>query len=383
MNRLAFAAPLILASALTSAWAMAAEPTPIRFGHSIAAELSEGDRTEPDGSYFDVYAFDGRAGQTVAIDMRSKDLDSVLALYVDGQQGPIGINNDADRRGRNAKLDFVLPKDGHYLIVANAALPGETGAYRLTLSERKPVVEVRPAARNITPGKAVQGALTDRSGRAGDDSRYDLYRFHGKAGEAIRLSLSSNDFEPFLSLRAAGGKTELGFARDHGQRSAELRAVLPADGDYEVWANTATAGETGRYALWLGRDGEAAAAPVRPIAFGDTVFGELTAGDAKARDDSLYDAYRFKASRGDEVTVTMRSPMVEAYLIVRRPGEDRPLATASDDGFGGRDAELTFVAPADGVYEVLANTLSAGQRGDYVISLERLGRHTGEIARNP
>jgi hypothetical protein len=69
--------------------------------------------------------------------------------------------------------------------------------------------------------------------------------------------------------------------------------------------------------------------------------------------------------------------------VVRRPGDDRALATASDDGYGGRDAELTFVAPADGFYDVWANTLSAGQRGEYVISLERLGRHTGEVARNP
>jgi hypothetical protein len=383
LKRLAFAVTLMLSTPLAASLAQAAEPTPIRLGHTITAELSEGDRTEPDGSYFDVYAFDGKAGEQISIDMRSKDVDSVLALYVEGQQGPIGINNDADRRGHNAKLDFVLPKDGHYLIVANAALPGETGAYRLTVNERKPIVEVRPSVRKITPGRAVQAALGERSGRAGDDSRYDLYRFHGKAGEAIRVSLSSNDFEPFVSLHAAGEKTELSFARDHGQRSAELRAVLPADGDYEIWANTATPGETGRYALWLGRDGEGAAPPARPIAFGDTVFGELTAGDGKARDDSLYDAYRFKASRGDEVSVTMRSPMVESYLIVRRQGDERPLITASDDGFGGRDAELTFVAPADGVYEVWANTLSAGQRGDYVISLEKIGRHTGEVARNP
>ena len=143
------------------------------------------------------------------------------------------------------------------------------------------------------------------------------------------------------------------------------------------------AGSAGRYALWLGRDGAAAAPPIKAIAYGDTVYGELTAGDAKARDDSFYDAYRFRASRGDEVSVTMRSPMVESYLVVRRQGEDRVLATASDDGYGGRDAELSFVARADGVYEVWANTLGAGQRGDYVVSLERIGRRTGEVARNP
>src|SRR6478672_1900838 len=89
LKRQSFAASLLLATALAGTAAQAADPTPIRLGHSIAAELSEGDRTEPDGSYFDVYAFEGRAGESISIDMRSKDMDSVLALYVEGQQGPI------------------------------------------------------------------------------------------------------------------------------------------------------------------------------------------------------------------------------------------------------------------------------------------------------
>jgi hypothetical protein len=379
-----------IAGVATLAWALAmcvpalaADPTPIRLGQSLGGELSQGDRTEPDGSYFDVYALDGKAGQDIAIEMRSNDLDSVLALYQEGQEGPIAINNNADRRGRDARVDMVLPKDGRYLIVANSALAGETGSYRISVSKNAPLVEVRPAVRSIALGKTVQGVLGNRSGKAGDASLYDLYKFRGKAGQTIRISLSSNDFEPFVSLHRTGQKAELAFARDHGQRSAELTATLPADGDYELWANTTTPGQSGRYALWLGLDGAAGAPPARTIAFGDTVYGELTAGDAKARDDSFYDAYRFKAARGDEVKLVMRSPMVEAYLVVRREGADQVLATASDDGYGGRDAELSMVIPADGVYDVWANTLGAGQRGDYVISIERIGRHSGEVARIP
>jgi hypothetical protein len=79
----------------------------------------------------------------------------------------------------------------------------------------------------------------------------------------------------------------------------------------------------------------------------------------------------------------MRSPMLDSYLAVRVKGAPKELATASDDGYGGRDAELTFVAPADGYYEVLANSLNAGQHGQYVISLECIGRRSGELAGNP
>jgi hypothetical protein len=372
-----------LTALLLAGAAVAAEPSAIRVGESLSGVLEKGDRIEPDGSYFDVFALQGQAGQTLSIAMSSSDVDSVLALYVEGHDGPIAINNNADRRGRDARIDIVLPSNGRYLIVANSADPQEAGAYRLSVREGRTSVASRPSARPIALGKTVQGELTARSGRASDASLYDLYQFRGRAGDRLRLALSSREFEPYLSLHRAGQAGDLAFARDHGQRSAEVVVTLPADGEYEIWANAATPGETGRYSLWLGREGADAAPEIRSIAYGDTVRGELTPGDAKARDESFYDVYRFKASRGDEVTVTMRSPMLEAFLAVHRQGQAGPIATASDDGFGGRDAELTFVAPADGVYDVWANTLGAGQRGAYVISLEKIGRRTGEVAQNP
>ena len=77
MRRIAGVAILSLGLVSIAAGARAADPTPIRTGQTVQGELSQGDRTEPDGSYFDVFAFEGRAGESVAIEMQSKDLDSV------------------------------------------------------------------------------------------------------------------------------------------------------------------------------------------------------------------------------------------------------------------------------------------------------------------
>lgn len=380
----ALAALLMAAPASARNEGKSAPPAPVlKVGQSVSGELKVGDRVEPDGTFYDVYAFDGAAGQTLTIEMTSRDMDSVLAFYAPGHEGPIALNDNADRRGRDARLQVVLPAAGRYLIVANAAQDGDTGHYKLSLREAQSLAVSRPKVRAIQPGKTVEGELSDRSGRAGDSSLYDLYRFRGKAGETVRVNLSSYVFEPYVSVHRAGQAADLGFARDQGQRAADLTVTLPADGDYEIWANAATAGQAGRYALWLGRADQTAQPEVRQIAYGDTIRGELTAADAKAGDNSFYDVYRFRASRGDEVTVTMRSGMVEAYLAVHKPGSAKPIATASDDGYGGRDAELSFVAPVDGVYEVWANTVSGGQRGLYVLSLEMIGRHNGEIAQNP
>lgn len=356
---------------------------PIRVGQSIEGELAPGDKLEPDGTLFDSYAFDGKAGQMVSIEMSSRQLDSYLGLFVDGQASPIAYNDNAARRGRDARLDAVLPKDGRYIIVANTVQVGEAGAYRLTLKPGRAIVAERPRAKALASGKAISGALGERSGRAPDNSLYDLYRYRGKAGETVRISLSSVDFDAFVSLHRPGEERDLAFARNRGARNAELTYTLPKDGDYEIWANTSTPGEVGRYTLRLDRAHAGAPAAAKAIAYGDTVRGELDASDPKAHDGSYYDLYQFKGARGDEVTITMRSPALESFLSVRPKGAAGDLATAADDGLGGRDAELTFVLPQDGVYDVWANTLGADERGQYLLAIEKIGRHTGEVAENP
>lgn len=87
---------------------------------------------------FDVYVFDGEAGDVVTISLEGLNgtLDPVLFL-IDPNNVQIAENDDANRDTTNSLInEFTLPEDGRYIIIAThfGARYGVTaGDYRLTL----------------------------------------------------------------------------------------------------------------------------------------------------------------------------------------------------------------------------------------------------------
>ncbi|HEY8531587.1 MAG TPA: trypsin-like peptidase domain-containing protein, partial [Limnochorda sp.] len=101
----------------------------------------------------------------------------------------------------------------------------------------------------------------------------------------------------------------------------------------------------------------------------------LTLQDPRLDDDTPYHAYWFEAEAGQVITLTMRSDQVDSYLWLFGP--DRELLARDDDsGPGPYDAFIRLTAPASGIYQVLANTALAWQRGAYELafSLQEAGR---------
>ncbi len=105
-------------------------------GQSLTASLQRGDTTLPNNTYAHVYAFEGKAGQTITIEMKSQQLDPSLLLYLPDQDKLIGQNDDISMNDFNARLEVTLPEDGIYLLFANAFEQGETGEYQLKASWR-------------------------------------------------------------------------------------------------------------------------------------------------------------------------------------------------------------------------------------------------------
>lgn len=87
---------------------------------------------------FDVYAFQGEAGDVVTISMEGLNgtLDPVLFL-IDPNNVQIAQNDDANRDTTNSLIsEFTLPEDGQYIIIAThfgARFGVTAGDYRLTL----------------------------------------------------------------------------------------------------------------------------------------------------------------------------------------------------------------------------------------------------------
>ncbi|MGB3494219.1 MAG: tetratricopeptide repeat protein [Elainellaceae cyanobacterium] len=99
----------------------------------VEGVLEDGDRTfSMDGSFYDVYTFEGEAGQRVSIRMESSDFDAYLLL-----NNPIGNtiaqNDDYDGTTSNARIVFDLPETGTYSVYANSSIGDLRGRYTVTV----------------------------------------------------------------------------------------------------------------------------------------------------------------------------------------------------------------------------------------------------------
>lgn len=95
-------------------------------------QLTTADCLLNDGSYFDIYAFQGFVGQTVTIDMVSGAFDTFLFLL--DPTGVVVATQDDFGGSTNSHLVFTLNAAGAWTIVANSFAANEFGPYSLTLS---------------------------------------------------------------------------------------------------------------------------------------------------------------------------------------------------------------------------------------------------------
>jgi hypothetical protein len=244
---------------------------------SANGSLSTTDCTLNDGSFYDVYTFNGTAGQQIAIQMNAS-FDSFLFLV--GPDGDELARDDNGSGGTNARIPAIvpgfgtapsarLPQTGVYRIIANSAASGVTGSYTLLLS----VDTASCPSTAITVGQTVNGALASGDCRLPADSSFiDVYTFSGAVGQTISVTMSSTDFDPYLFILDKDGKKLDEDDNGGGGTSAHLPSgknafsgVLPATGTYTIYANSALTGKTGNYTLTLtGSGGSGCATTIFP-----------------------------------------------------------------------------------------------------------------------
>ncbi len=99
----------------------------------VTGRLERGDETLDDGQFLDAWTFQGRAGQTVTIDVTSSDFDTQVVVVAPSGDGDM---NDDGPDGTNSQLVYRLPETGEYAVGVTSYSAGEVGAYRLRVGER-------------------------------------------------------------------------------------------------------------------------------------------------------------------------------------------------------------------------------------------------------
>jgi len=233
----------------------AAVAVPIRMGQTLSGALNASDPKMADGSFFDHYRFTGRRGERVEVVMRSTAFDSHLAVgQLDGTELNVLETDDDGAGGNDARVRLTLPEDGEYTIRANSLEGGETGAYTIAL--RPFTLPPAPRPQAIRAGQTVNGQLSDSDAQAGDESYYDAFVYEGRAGERLRITLRSPDFDAFLAVGQGTGESFEQIETDDdgaGGTDARVEITLPRAGTYVIRANTLSSGELGAYTLVVER----------------------------------------------------------------------------------------------------------------------------------
>jgi hypothetical protein len=99
------------------------------------------------------------------------------------------------------------------------------------------------------------------------------------------------------------------------------------------------------------------------ISLGQTVNGSLGPGDCQLDDESFVDFYELRLSTARNVTITMNSASLDAFLLLFNRTSMFPIAL-DDDGGGGTNARLVIQLAA-GTYVIGANSFMGGETGPY------------------
>jgi len=107
---------------------------------------------------------------------------------------------------------------------------------------------------------------------------------------------------------------------------------------------------------------------IATITVGQTRSGLLEAGDWTMGDGTWADVWYVALTAGQRVVIDLHSPRFDAYMQLLDPWGAR---LAEDDNSGpGDDARITFVAPAAGRYQIVANNYDEDRRvGPYTLTV--------------
>lgn len=210
-------------------------------------------------------------------------------------------------------------------------------------------------------GRLEKGDERLRSGEFADG-----YTFSGTAGERAVVDLRSDDFDPYVFVRTPSGEQFDNDDFDGDASHSRLTLDLVDSGEYRVTVTSYDKGETGSYTLTI---------DIGPSTASDDLLesdGRLEPGDETLPSGELVDRYEFEGSSGQHVSIDLRSPDFDTYLILRDPAGEQTENDDADDGDVGHssiEADLT----QSGTYEVLVTSYESGEQGAYRLTIGTSG----------
>ena len=201
-------------------------------GQTVSGRLDTSDSQLTDDSYFDLYEYRGQPGEAIVVTLRSSDFDAYLqGGPVSGADVAVEDSDDDGGGGTEARLSVTIGPSGVYRIRANSYGAGQTGAYTLSLQSEN--AASGGGTNVVSTGQTVLGRLDASDPQLADDSYYDLHYYDGSPGERLLITLTSPDFDTFLSWgRGEGVAFQATLTDDDGggHTNSQLEVALNESG---------------------------------------------------------------------------------------------------------------------------------------------------------
>jgi uncharacterized protein (TIGR03437 family) len=303
-----------------------------------------------------LFTFNAASGQRVSIAMSSTAVDSFL--YLIGPNGQIVAFDDDGGGGFNARIPegsglLTLPASGVYTIEATTYDPGEQGPFTLVLT-----------LEGAGPGMRVSPGSLSFSLAPGAASAPQQVMLEGATGAVtVRPSV------PWIAVETVSAATY--------RIAVNAAALVPGVYQGSVSFSTAAAAATLGVSVEV-RPPAGAQCPAVAVALGGTISGVLDAGACRSSQrPALARRYAFTAAAGDQIRITLTSPILDTYLYLFAPNGQ--LLAEDDDSAGNLNSRIPpdptqfLRLPAAGQYIIEATTYAPDETGPFTLRIETSG----------
>lgn len=337
--------------------------------------------------FVNIFVFFGSKGDEISVSMEATDTLDPKLILLDANRIPLAENDDiVDGQVRDSLLEYVLPDDGYYAIVATrfedeeGIIPATTGGYELTLSLGQNV--------GVSADTSFIGQLpaTELGSGQTPNGTFEPLRlgtvYHFEAAEGSRIDFS-------VTADANAVSTVILFNSNFRTIAASDNSVLlaitaPTTDDYYVLVTPqvgpAITSEGGFFVAMNIEVGTGEAVdlpdggvdiPAVPISYGNSTRGSLS-------DITVARRYTFQGQEGDFVEIFMNAdgvPVIDPLLELYDPTGN--LIEENDDIEPGvnRNSAIRTNLPETGQYTIVATRYSGtdaalSATGDFTLNLQ-------------
>ncbi len=217
------------------------------------------------GRRYDDIEFIGLAGWTVYVTMTSssESLDPYLILL--GPDCEALIEDDNGAGDTDAMIEFTLPEDGRYTVIATSANPDEDGYYHVSVeAEEVPgglgeiclddTHATTAGSGEVTWFDDVTWQLEDpdtTEGPGGSDRYYDDIEFVARAGDLLDIYMWSDEVQGVIYLLDPDCETLAEGEADFYGAVSHASAEAPEDGVYTAVFTSVDEWEMGSYSWYV------------------------------------------------------------------------------------------------------------------------------------